>query len=158
IWQALRGMVMFLSVAFGPAAAATWPWSGIGLVILMVLSAAFLTSLSVRQPQARLAALGSLAFLGGFGLIALAIGWGRSALAPDYCLESRYALLSVPVLCAVYLAGNLPALMPGRLLQWVLFACMCLAMPANFEEGWTRALAHRRGTQEFERDVLRGVP
>jgi hypothetical protein len=124
-----------------------------------MLYGALLIGMAIKQPYARLGALGLIAYLAGFGLVALAVGWGRSGLAPYYCLDSRYALLSVPALCGIYLGGNLlePS-WPGRLLQWVLFTAMCLAMPANFEEGRNSALSHRRGTQEFIRDVQRGVP
>jgi hypothetical protein len=158
VWLTVRGAVMFLSVAFGPAGAATWPCSGIAVMVLTMLCAALLTSLALRQPQARLGALGIMAFLVGFGLVGLAIGWGRSGLAPYYCLDGRYALLSAPAICAMYLAGNLLEPRSGRWLQWLLFLGMCLAQPANFEHGWTGALAHRRGTHEFARDVQRGVP
>src|SRR5262249_15637384 len=96
LMASLRGTVMFMSTAFGQTTTPHWPLSGILIVCL------FLAALGVafrRISADRLRWTGITTYLMAFGVLALAIGWGRSGLMPNFCLEERYSLLSVPLLC-----------------------------------------------------------
>src|SRR6185436_19708431 len=66
-----------LSVAVGEAGSALWPFSGIGVAVLLVAGIALGLVVAITRPAERVRALGLTIVLGSFGLLAAAIGHGR---------------------------------------------------------------------------------
>lgn len=106
----LRSALQFLTGSFGvKAASSTWPYSGMAMLALLLLSvSAILWELFASgKPRRRWHALGLLFFLGATSTLALAIGWGRGGVAESIQAASmlmEYTSLSVVVLCGCYFA------------------------------------------------------
>jgi len=156
-WQALRASLQFLSLMFGPGARSTFPYSGLLALVLLLLSVALLVAVWFRQPRERFRAFGLLCFLGGVGLLALAIGWGR-ATSPQGGSGPWYYVLAVPALCCAYLSGVVYQDRGGRLLQWCLLLSTTLFLLPDLDQGLFLARTVREGFRAFEKDVRAGMP
>jgi hypothetical protein len=152
----LRGTVMFMSTAFGQTTTYHWPLSGV-LILFLFLAA---TSIAFRRMSAdRVRWTGILAYLLAFAVLALATGWGRSGIMPNFCLEERYSLLSLPLLCCIYLTvGEGPTIFAGSIAQLALAALVLAWSPTNFKEGLrTARYGHEQGVR-FQEDIKTGKP
>jgi hypothetical protein len=155
----LTGALKFWTTALGPATKVAWPLSGIFLAACLSCAVAGLLSTWIRTPQNRLPVLALLCLLAGIGAVSLAIGWSRTAFAPDLPFHPRYALVAAPGFCCIYCAGSWWASPTGgRILQVVLAAAMVLATPMNFARGWDWARQHRAHIATLENDVVTGMP
>jgi hypothetical protein len=155
----LLGGAQFLTVGLGTAAQPLWPYTGFVVLGVLLLGAAVAVAAGRAQPRERFRALGLLLFLAAMGTLALAIGWGRSELDTGACFEPRYAMLSLPALCAVYFIGVLyhPA-SGGRLLQMSLLLLACMFFPGNMEEGVGFGSDTLETRTAFATDLMAGVP
>lgn len=155
----LRTAVEFLTMSLGQSAEKYWNWTGYGALVLLGLTGLFLARAWLFRPGSRLTAFGLLAYLGGFGAVALGIGWGRAGLGCAHSgLASRYVTLAVPALCGVYLSWGVA----GRgscaaFVQTALFGIGCLFGLPNFQDGFTLARAHRQAFAVFENEVKAGL-
>ncbi len=145
--------IQFLTMGFGPAVRAVWPFSGLGVFCLLLLSAAVLAIVVRNQPRERNRALGLLLFLGAMASLALGLGLGRDGFEP------RYITLSVPVWCCVYfvweLYGHRKINFSVRMLL-LLITCLTLWPNTQFGLAYARDLRARLGS--FERDMAAGMP
>src|SRR5262249_32250420 len=122
--ESLRTMLQFLTGAFGLLGEALWPYSGLGVLALLLLTALIVMRMSWRDSTspARRRLIGLLSFATAVGCLALSVGLGR----PGYGFTPRYYLLAVPaLLCAYFIWGCCPPLV-ARLGQFVLFVVSCL--------------------------------
>ena len=94
--------VQFLSGSFGPVAEPSWPYSGLVMLGLLLLTAGMLLRATTRARPAedRFRALALLLFIAATICLALSIGLGRRG----YGFTLRYFLLATPVLCCIYFA------------------------------------------------------
>lgn len=160
IEAALKTSVKFLALGFGPAAANSWRLSSLAVSGLLLAGIALMLYRisSVRWIEQR-QAIGLLLFLGGMGILALCIGWGRAAQVPRLGLPLRYVLLAVPALCAIYFIWELYS--PTLLRQVVpigLLIAMLVLMPLNTHKGleWKNWYLH--GMDAVTQDLRQGVP
>jgi hypothetical protein len=156
LMASLRGTVMFMSTGFGLTTTSYWPLSGVLIVSLFLIA----LGVAFRQVLAdRLRWTGILTYLLAFAVLALATGWGRSGLMPNFCLEERYSLLSLPLLCGIYLIlGEGLTPLAGRIAQIALAALVLAWSPINFEQGLREArYGHEQGMR-FVEDLKAGKP
>jgi len=152
----LRGTVMFMSTGFGLTTTSHWPLSGILIVSLFLIA----LGIAFRQMSAdRFRWTGIITYLLAFAVLALATGWGRSGIMSNFCLEERYSLLSLPLLCCIYLIlGEGLAIPAGRIAQIGLAALVLAWSSTNFEQGLREArYGHEQG-RRFLADMKTGKP
>jgi hypothetical protein len=160
VWVTLRTGVRFLTGSFGSGAAAPiWPYSGIGMVVLMISGIATLFTVVVlpRQAQDRSRAVALLMFLGAVFTLALAMGWGRGGHG-EFLDVMNYTTLSVLALCClcfVFMIHRKPKI--GSLFQCGLLTLIAIAIPLNFQQGLADARTHHSAMQSFELDMLNGA-
>jgi hypothetical protein len=158
--RVLRVGLQFLSASLGLVGSRQWPFAA-GLVGGLLLGAAILLASAIRsRPDQRLAG-GLLAYLAAFLVLALGIGFGRGGAAGDPApgLASRYTALSVPGLCAVYLAFLIfGRSAPARAVPLLLLLASALVLPRNLAQGLAQARDLKQSTDAFERDILAGRP
>jgi hypothetical protein len=150
---ALTNGVAFFTQGFGPAARALWPFSGLGVLGLLLASAAALAAAGRGRPREWRRASGLLSFLGALACLALAVGLGRSG------LEARYVTLAVPALCWAYFVWALYGTPAVR--RYVLpsfFALTCIALGPNTRFGIDYGTDLRSHLGSFERDMEAGTP
>ncbi len=158
-----RTVAQFLTMAFGPGIVglsfpdrepqAFWKLICGAVVALYVLTAGILLTTWWNQPKDRARTAGLLLFLLAIGSLALGLGMGRDG------FETRYVTLSLPGICAIYLAWIVIG--PVRVRRWVtlaLFAAALGALPANTWWGWRYAQDLRSRLSSFEGDIRRGMP
>jgi hypothetical protein len=159
LWQTALGTLMFLTIGFGAAARAIWPWSGV-LVAALLGSALVGWIMNWRFcPGDRPRLIGLGLFVGAVGCVGAGIAFGRWLIGPDFVLQSHYAILSAPALCCLYLwtCSARPKVL-GRALQIGLtLSVMVLSWP-NLQIGWRDAREHHERTATFERDLRAGMP
>jgi hypothetical protein len=181
LWATLRGAIMFLSTAFGATGTNHWPYSGwiivilglAGAVILMRRKRLPLSPVLGGESQGEGAGLtvrtcgGLSAYFVAFALLAMALGWGRAGFVGwggggiDLlaCGEPRYALLSLPFLCAIYLVvGMEPIGWVGKLAQFTIAGLVLLWSPDNFHEGVVAARHVHEKNRRFLEDMSAGKP
>ncbi len=153
--ECLRTALQFLTGAFGSAGEAVWPYSGFGMVVLLLLTAVALLQMTQRPPLPHRAHLfGMLAYAAALGCLALSVGLGR----PGYGFTARYYLLAAPALCWAYFVwGSCPAA-AARLAQAGLLIVTGLALAPNMQEARESGAAHRDKLAAFERDLVAGDP
>jgi hypothetical protein len=149
----------FISDAVGSELGRSWwPFVGIVLLALLLVTAVVLVWAWVKQPGERFRAGGLLLFLGAVASLILALGWGRAVLGKDAGFESRYVTLMAPALCWVYLVWALPSRRGSGLVHTCLFTLACIPFLANAKEatGWAEHVHEHDGV--FTRDLLAGTP
>ena len=157
IRASLRTTGQFLSGGFGPAAEPSWPYSGLVMLGLLLLTTGMLLRAAKRARAAedRFRALALLLFMVATICLALSVGLGRQG----YGFTLRYFLLAAPALCWVYFAwvayGSRTA---RRLVQASLLLVIGLASPLNYETGLKYALIYHRNMQSFREDLLARQP
>jgi len=150
----------FLAMAFGPGVSVSWR-----LLVLatLALAAATVVLLVVRlrraDAQGRQRLLGFVCVIAAMLLLAVALAWGRSGRAATSGLSRRYALLAVPLVCAVFFAWQLYA--PRRwatLVQTALLLIEVALLPANTRAGLAARDWVENGMNAVRRDVATGMP
>jgi hypothetical protein len=146
--ETLTGATQFLGGAIGQP----WqPYSGFGIVALLLVSVAWLVFAGCRLPYERLRALGLFLFLAGLAGLALGIGWSRQE------IYSRYVTLAAPALCCVYfIAGIYGGRVFAAWTQIGLLALLTAALPFNLQYGAEEASNRHKVLAAFEQDVLAG--
>jgi hypothetical protein len=164
LWPSLRTGLEVLSLSFGQAAGhflsdhPTQPYFGVGVLFLMLLSAALLVRVWCKQPQERPRALGLLMFLGAIGSLALGLGMARSGRGLHAGYAPRYVTLAVPMLYAVFFVWELyGATNVRRLIQMALFTVICMLAPLSWQETLQRGAAHGQQMTAVEADVAAGT-
>jgi hypothetical protein len=153
----------FIGISLGPVGSGTgriFPESLVGVLFCGVgclLWASGLIPLrrglrSSRSPE-RSRVFGLVMFAAAMGTLILAIARGRAGWLPD-----RYALLSVPGLCAVYFAWILygPDITRNRVARSFAIAVL-LALPFNVRMGLAYRDAYVTGMHAFEQDLANGL-
>jgi hypothetical protein len=111
-----------------------------------------------RGPD-RVRALGLLALLSGFALLAAGIGWGRGHMRTEGAgLATRYVTLLAPLVCLLYCAWELclPVLR-ARLAQTALLGLLLLLLIPNTLNGIARAREQWAEFEAVRRDIRAGV-
>jgi hypothetical protein len=150
----------FAAMAVGPAAATSWPISVLGVSIVASATLALLAkSLGQGEARDRQRAAALLIFLAALGTLALAVGWGRAGRVAAVGLNSRYALLAVPLLFVTYFAWELygPRGWRGRV-RTALALVMLALLPLNTSQGLAARDWVRAGMAAVERDIAAGLP
>jgi hypothetical protein len=158
--------VRFVGMAFGPVGAGkVYPkWISGGLIC----AAAFLLLASTiiplwhglfteRTSLERSRASGLLVFGAATVALVLVMAWGRAGWVPSFGMPDRYALLSVPGLCAAYFAWMLygPEAVRDRIA--IAFAITSLlALPFNIRDGLAWRDWYVNGMRAFEHDLSAG--
>jgi hypothetical protein len=148
-----------LTLSLGEAGKAWWPWSGIGVVLLLLATLVLLGRAwtRVRDERFRIAAI--VIGIGTSVSLALLIAFGRAGAGVESGFANRYILLVSPMVAAVVCAWTLYAtkhvrwLVPGALLLALLAAVAFVNVPAGIRYGTTRASMGR----EIERDLHAGM-
>lgn len=92
----VRTAIKALTMSFGPAVRAAWPWSGLFMVAVLATTFLKLGTVFAREPAERLRAWGLMAFLLAICSLAAALGLGRDGFEP------RYVTLLFPLLWGIY--------------------------------------------------------
>ncbi len=149
----LNTAAQFFTIGFGPATRAIWPWSGLGVLSLLLLSAVVLVIVWRYQPRERLRASGLFLFLGAMTSLALGLGLGRDG------FETRYVTLAIPLWCCVYYVMTIYS--PSKInfaVRTLLLVVASLSLWPNTRLGITYAADLRHHLASFERDMTVGVP
>jgi hypothetical protein len=148
-----RTAAQFLSMAPGPAVRHVWALSALVLIALSAATAVLLGMMAWRGID-RVRALGLLALLGGFALLAAGVGWGRGQDSPTAGLVNRYVTLTAPLACLLYCAWEL-YLPPQwrRLAPALMFTVFALLLVPNTFHG----LAHGRERRDWSLAVEAGA-
>jgi hypothetical protein len=156
----LKTAAKFLALGFGPAAGQWWPLGVLGAAAALAPAAVVLAVAAARaRGDERPRALGLLLFMLGMAALALAVGWGRAAQVPTVGLPSRYVVLAIPALCAVYFVWELYGTPAARnVAQTGLLVAICAVLPLNVESGFQWRDWYVQGMDAVERDIDAGVP
>jgi hypothetical protein len=148
----------FLTMSFGPAIQALWPFSGWLALCLLLFAVAVLIVVGRNHPAEHHRALGLLLFLAAMASLALALGLGR----PETFVkgfEPRYITLSVPSFCCVYFACEFYATpRMSQVVRGSLLALSCAAFWPATAFGVAYATDVRSQLAAFERDLAAGMP
>jgi hypothetical protein len=154
LWATLTTSTQFLSLSFGPASRALWPYSGLGVLGLALFGVAALVLVWRRQPQERFRAVGLLLFMGASACLALAVGWGRN----EGVADQRYVTFGVPMLCGVYFIWVVHGGPSGRLAQMCLFTLICAVFALNTLDGLENGRRLCQLNAALEQDLVTGTP
>lgn len=157
LWAALQ----FLALGWGPIARSSWLLSTIGIMGLLIPSAAMagFGLLRHRGPE-RHRALGIFVFFGTLIVFALGMGWGRAGtIAIEGNWPIGYVLLAVPTLWIAFFIWELYASPKVRLVaQGSLFLGLVLLLPFNTVHGLDWRDYYRQGMRRVEQDLRVGTP
>jgi hypothetical protein len=159
VWGTLTGGMAFLTSSFGPGASEPfWPFSGLAMLSVLLLSAVALVAEARGSAQGieRGRALFLLCFIGGMTIFALGHAWGRMGEG----LVFSYYVLAVPTLFSVYFVWVIfrPQTL-GRLGQMCLFTLINLAVFLGVRTTVEYYSHGRHPTLEaLERDLLQEAP
>jgi hypothetical protein len=152
----VRTVLQTMSMAFGPGPVESfWPLSaGLGLTV-MLTSLLLLAALVRSAPEWRNAVWGIGACLAGLLAMNMAIGYGRAFLGPTAGMSPRYALLSAPMLFALYFLGIAYKRTPaGRAVQIALLLAVVASAGLNYQHGQAYGRVAREGRNNL-REALR---
>jgi hypothetical protein len=155
----LEAAVQFVSLGLGMAGSLGWRAMSIGMLIGLALGLILLIT-SLRQSSGSLIMVGGrLCFLGGFLLLAAAIGWGRAGIGTEAALAGRYVTLASLGACWLYSVVVVDARMIVRRYLPVLFLALaaCMLWP-NTSAGYRHALGLRQIYSAFKADMAAGMP
>lgn len=153
----LRVAGQFLSMAGGAAVAGWWFPAAVLVVVLSAVTTVSLAA-AARRPANRSEALGLLALLSGFVVLALGIGWGRGGFGEEAGLANRYVSLAAPLVCLLYCAWEL--YLPrtrARIAQTCLFGVFALLLIPNTLEGLRQGQARRLVMLAVTQDARAGM-
>jgi hypothetical protein len=158
--QTLRTTLQIVCVSFGIGQAELWwPYVGYAVAALVGISLATLAWLWWHRPSDRARVLGMSLFLSANVAFIVAVGWGRAGYGGTVGFQARYALLLAPTLFCVYFVWEkrpVPAI--GELVPVGLLVVACITFLSNAHTGLAVAKDHLRKMQDFEKDVLAGMP
>jgi hypothetical protein len=153
-------------MALGPVGAGKVPpklisgvlFCAVALVLLGSAIAPLTEGLRRARGSERSRVWGLLVFAAAMAALVLAMAWGRAGWVPVYDMPDRYALLSVPALCAAYFAWILYGTEGVGNRVAIAFAIAgLLALPFNLREGnWLRRW-YASGMAAFEQDLSAGL-
>ena len=159
----------FVGMASGPVGGGTgrvFPGSAIGVLFCTagcLLLASGIIPLrcglrSVRSTE-RFRAFSMLIFRAAMATLTLLLAWGRAGWVPQFGMPSRYALLSVPGLCAVYFLWVLYGSDRMRNRAAVTFGVAALlALPFNVQKGLVGLHTYYvNGMRAVEQDLAEGA-
>lgn len=158
----------FIGLALGPVGGGTgrvFPASVMGVLFCGVACLLWASGIiplrrglrSIRSTE-RFRVFGLPIFATAMGALVLLIAWGRAGWVPLYGMPPRYALLSVPGLCAVYFAWILYGPETTRNRVAITFAmAVLLALPFNLRAGLGYRDAYVTGMHAFEQDLADGL-
>lgn len=142
-----------LTIGFGPALQGLWPFSVLGVFLLLLITVTVLVVRLRDQPQGRHRTVGFICFFGALASLASAIGLGRNGFEP------RYVILFAPVWCGVYFVWNIyGAPKVNFLVRMSLFLLTGLTLWSNTQLGVEYAKTLRQQLVSFEHDMVAGVP
>jgi hypothetical protein len=159
IWDTFKTTLAVMTAGFGEAGMRAWPVSGLGMLALTLLSVGTLGIVAWRDKRGpdRSRALGLLFFLGASGMLALGLGWGRAGMG--YTFGFLYSLLTIPMLCGIYLAWGLDRRgQVGRLAQAGLFVLILISLVINIPTRLRGGREEHAQGEAFEQDLRRGMP
>jgi hypothetical protein len=175
----------FVTLNFLPVAKPTWPFSGLLMLGLLILSGLILVKFILRkggvdrsgawtlrgiagskatqrkEPSERARALGLFFYLGAIASLALGFGKGRAYRGDvlDPYWVRHYWIMAVPVFFYLYFVWLVYS--PPRvrfLVPRLLFAFLLVTVPYNMYQGLTYAQETRQHMAAFEQDLLHGEP
>jgi hypothetical protein len=152
----------FVGMAFGPVGAyAGWigglAWGAASLLLASSIIPLRRGLRSDRAPE-RSRVFGFLGFVAATAALVAAIAWGRAGWVPRLGMPDRYALFSVPALCAAYFAWILygPEVVRDRIAITFVMATL-VAFPFNLVRGRNWRDWYVAGMQAFENDLSDGL-
>ncbi|WP_404786447.1 hypothetical protein [Altericista sp. CCNU0014] len=155
----LSTTIHLLALGWGPFASRSWMISGIAILSVLAISVG-IAILSVLRNKGleRHQAFGILCYFSNLILFSLAVGHARAGWVPKLGLPIRYVIFAVPVLCAVFLIGELYSVPKLRVvLQRGLFLGMLLLLPFNTIAGFYDFTNwYREEAVAIERDIASG--
>jgi hypothetical protein len=155
----IRHSLKCLAMGLGPGVEASWPYSAAAVAALLLAGTGLLLARGLGVPRERRRAAGLLLLMCATGCVVLAVGWTRAGLGPQQAFASRYCVLSIPILCTIFLSAILYSHRKlGKSLQISLFLLSCLMLPLNTRNGKTWGEYIGGFMRRFERDLRRGVP
>jgi hypothetical protein len=148
----------FLSMSLvSDVAVLCWPYSGLAVLGLCLVSVGALVLAWRQRPGQRAAVVGLLLFLAATLALGLAVGWGRSSFGPGAGFAARYATLAVLVLCCLFFIwGVYPR--SGRFVQMCLLVVMCVPLSQTVQKVLDQARNTHTLAASFEADIIAGVP
>jgi hypothetical protein len=156
----LRIAADFVGMAFGPAAV-SWRVT-VPATLVLVGATSLLLAGEARGGRAdtRLRALGLLCMIAAVVILAVAVGWGRAGrIATGGGLSRRYALLAVPMLCAVFFAWELYGRPRWAMrVQTALLIVAVALIPANTLKGLATRSWVQAGMDAVRQDIKTGMP
>ena len=157
VWAICKTSLAFLAASLGETARWTFPFSGLVLLALLVLSAGIFIFAAWRgKGLNRGRALGILCFMGASSMLALGVGWGRAGFGYKYGFF--FPLFSVPILCCIYFACELNmSRRIGHFAQACLLICLCFAIWGNIPPGLARAREKHALREAFKRDLQQKI-
>ena len=156
----LRIAADFVGMAFGPAAVSWRVTVPATLVLVAVTSLLLAGEVRGGRADTRLRALGLLCMVAAVVILAVAVGWGRAGrIATGGGLSRRYALLAVPMLCAVFFAWELY----GRrrwatCVQMALLIVAVALIPLNTRKGLATRNWVQAGMDAVRQDIEARMP
>lgn len=153
--------IKFMAFGFGPAAKSAWFLTSVGAIgALLITVAVVLTKAVSTGTDDRRRVLGLMLVVGAVAALAFALGWGRAGkIEASRHMSTRYALLSVPMLCASYFTMELYAsLTLQKFVHRTLLVIVLVLLPLNTMVGLERRNWFEQGFTSFQADLQAGMP
>ncbi len=157
-WRAARGTIEFFAVGLGPAVKTVWPCIHAFAILASASVIAGLALVWKNRSSERYCVGGLFLFFAATVALACAIGKGRAFLGPHLCEESRYAWLSIPTFCWIYLAAfrcERPAF--AVFVQGCLLVAVVFLAKGNFDEGRDGLRKRRQIMMNIEQAAREGM-
>ena len=148
------------SLAFGTAGKEWWPWSGYGIVLLVLGTTALLVWAWFKRREERWRVAALFFCFGATVALVLSIGYGRSAAGPEAGFAARYITLPSPLISTAIFAW---VLFGGRIARWAVPAALALTLgiadwTVNVRDGAEFAVARKQLGEDLMGEVERGTP
>ncbi len=156
ILPALGTALEFLAMSFGPTGRATWPVSGMVMLVAVAVTVVLLGHALATQPSERIRTAGLLTALGAFVGLAIIVGWGRAGFGPGIGLATRYGLLAALAIVCAYVAA-LQSARWAPVVQTTLFVLVCAGLPYDVAVGIEDGAVWRARGMAVRADVDAGL-
>jgi hypothetical protein len=164
-WPTVKTGVKFVGMVFGPVGGGKvqpgWITGFACAVAFLLLASSIIPlwrGLRGNRTSERPQVFGLLIFATAMATLVVAVAWGRAGSVPRFGMPDRYALFSVPALCAVYFAWILYGAQTIRDRIAIIFAiAMLVALPFNLRQGRVWRDWYVTGMQSFEQDLSDGL-
>ena len=151
--------VKVVSLCFGAVSAAFWPYSGVGAIIMILVTAWLLIQTFLKHRESRVSVVGLVLGLGGLVGLCLGIGMSRTYLGSGAGFASRYALESAPLLLATLLAFDRFGTPQFKVfVRMTLFSILCLLYWPNSKQTIGALEARVADGHALEQQVRIGMP